>query len=174
MSVLGLDEVKDHLNITRDDNDAKLLSVMDVAEAAVSVRVGPLEPMARTARIPGAAQVLLLPSAPVVSLTSVATSEGVTVSVSDLLLDADAGTIEYASGVRFTASRYDVAYQTGRATLPEDLVLAVMELVRHLWSTQRGAASRPGSVVQEPAAPGFLLPNRVLELLAPYESPRVA
>lgn len=174
MPVLTLDEVTTHLNITTSGHDEELYGFIAAAEAAVAARVGPLEPQAVTSRIPGRRQVLLLPSAPVLSLTSVATSDGAAVDVTTLMLDSDAGTVEYADGTRFTASRYDVTYVAGFDYLPDDLSLGIKELVRHLWSTQRGAAARPGSAVQEPQGPGYLFPNRVLELLEPYRSPRVA
>jgi hypothetical protein len=174
MPALDFTEVKEHLNITKDDSDDELASVIYAAEAAVAVRVGPLEPETRTARVDGFRQVLLLPTAPVVSLMAVATSTNVTVDTSTLTLDPDAGTLEYTDGSRFTASKYVVTYEAGWDELPDDLVFATKELVRHLWSTQRGASQRPGSAVQEPQGPGFALPNRVSELLAPYMSPRVA
>jgi hypothetical protein len=59
------------------------------------------------------------------------------------------------------------------------LLMAVKELVRHMWQTQRGPTRRPGSQPSESAAntvPGaaYLLPFRVSELIAPHLQPGFA
>lgn len=54
-------------------------------------------------------------------------------------------------------------------TSPAPVKLATLLLLDHLWNTQRGGAFTP--VDEETGTPytfGFAVPNRVLELLAPY------
>lgn len=54
-------------------------------------------------------------------------------------------------------------------TSPAPVKVATLILLDHLWETQRGPSSNP--VDDETGTPytfGFAIPNRVLELLAPY------
>ena len=54
-------------------------------------------------------------------------------------------------------------------TSPAPVKVATLILLDHLWETQRGPSSNP--VDTETGTPytfGFAIPNRVLELLAPY------
>jgi hypothetical protein len=72
-----------------------------------------------------------------------------------------------------------VVYLAGRSTVPDDLLFAVKELVRHLWTTQRGGATRPGSQQSDAMSntlPGaaYVFPFRVEQLLAPHEQPGFA
>jgi hypothetical protein len=52
-------------------------------------------------------------------------------------------------------------------------LMAIRELVRHLWRTQRGPTRRPGSEPSESVSntvPGaaYVLPFRVVELITPH------
>lgn len=180
MSVVAPSEVKTHLNITGATHDGELQSFIDAAEAAIGERVGPLASTAHEARVRGGGTALVLPVAPAVSLTSVTPADSTALTLSDLYLNEDAGVVTYESGGSFSARHYDVVYQAGRATCPADLKLAVKELVRHLWTTQRGSAPRPGggplSDSTSNTLPGaaYVFPFRVEQLLAPHEQPGFA
>jgi hypothetical protein len=114
-----------------------------------------------------------------VSLTSVTPYNGTALTLSDLYLDTASAVVTYNSGAGFSANYYDVVYQAGRTTCPDDLLMAVLELVRHLWLTRRGPTRRPGSDPSEGTSntvPGaaYLLPFRVSELVAPHLQPGFA
>jgi hypothetical protein len=95
------------------------------------------------------------------------------VSVADLTV-LTPGVVRYTlGGYCFPSAWYTVVYNAGRASVPADLLLAVKELVRHLWGSQQGSGSRPGST-PESASPGFLMPYRVLELIGPHMQPGFA
>ena len=170
MSALTLDAAKAHLNINSSTNDTELQTVIDSAEAQISQTVGPLTPVARDDMVTGGV-LLVLPVSPVVSLSSVATVGAApeVVDVSGLLVDGPAGLVRALDGSRFCAALYRVTYQAGWASVPADLLFAVKEQVRHLWQTQRGGIRVPeagGELVQV----GYAMPNRVLELIAPYRN----
>lgn len=173
MSVLTLADAKTHLNITVTTWDTELQVVIDAAEAAIARRVGPLEATPVTNRVRGGGVSLLLTTLPVVSLTSVTSVDGDALDVDDLYV-SPGGVVEYASATTcFPAATYSVAYFAGRATTPDDLLFAVKELVRHLWTPQRGNGSRPGaqpSTELSNTLPGsaFVFPFRVEQLLTPY------
>lgn len=117
---------------------------------------------------------MVLPSPPVVSLTSVTPVGGSALTLVDLHLDAGAGVVTYdLGGWWFGSPFYDVVYESGRESVPDDLLLAVKELVRHLWSTsQRGGSRRPGSEAM--ASAGFLLPYAVESLIEKHLQPGFA
>ena len=178
MAVLELDDAKDYLNITVDTSDADLTAIIASAEATIARYVGPLEAASRTDRVYPSGDALLV-RPPAVSLTSVADSSGSALTVGDLYLNADAGVITRNDAGSFSASYYTVVYQYGRSTCPDDLMLAVKEMVRHLWDTKRGPSRRPGSTASEITAntiPGaaYILPFRVSELIAPHIQPGFA
>lgn len=171
MTVLTLPEAKLHLNIAAATTtyDDELTATIAAAEAVITQRVGPLEPTTITTRITAAGSELALPVTPVISLTTVTNSGGSSLDAGLFFTDPDAGLVTYLSGTAFGSTAYTVVYQAGRATCPPDLLLAVKELVRHLWESQRSAARFPGMGDDEPApAAGYLLPYRVQELIAPH------
>jgi uncharacterized phiE125 gp8 family phage protein len=165
-------EVKAHLNITNQTSDAELYAFIDAAEAAIEKRTGPIVARAVTARVSGA---MTLPVYPAISLTSVTPYASTALDVSTLYV-SPAGVVDYLSGGgSFPARDYTITYLAGWATtaadVPADLRLAVLEMVRVLWSTtQRGSTARPGSAPPPDAAP-FAGPgmDRVEQLIAPYE-----
>lgn len=172
MAVLALEDIKTHLNITSADNDGELQSMLAAAVAAIGERVGPLEPATRTVRVSAAGRSVLLPG-PVVSVTSIVDADGNAVAVPDTYLDVAPGLVTMNDGTAFASRFYTVTYVAGRDPVPQDLQLAVKELVRHFWLTQRGPTRRPGGATSEAAAntvPGaaHMLPFRVAELIKPY------
>lgn len=177
MAVPSLAEVKSHLNITGTANDGELQGFIGAAVAAIGNRVGPLDPVERTTRVRSTGRVLRVPS-PAVSLTSVVDAYGSTLTVGDLYLDKDPGLISYTDARPLALGAYTVTYMAGHDPLPADLRLAVKELVRHFWQTQRGPTRRPGSATSEAVAntvPGAAyLPPWVSELLKPYVPIHVA
>lgn len=178
MAVVTRAQIKTYLSITTADVDDELDALIAQAEAAIGRRVGPLEAASRTARVyPSGDALLLLP--PVASLTSVTDASGSALTVGDLFLNSESGVVTRNDGGSFTARYYTVVYSYGRSTCPDDLKLAVKEMVRHLWDTRRGPSRRPGSTASEITAntiPGaaFVLPFRVSELIAPHMQPGFA
>ena len=176
MPAITLAEAKTHLNITATTYDTELADFIASAEAVIAKRCGPLGLVAASARVQGGGSGLVLPVALVATLTSVTPVGGTALTLADLHLDTAAGVVTYNLGGSFGARSYDVEYQSGRATVPADLMLAVKELVKHLWSTtQRGGsgARKPGSDAPSSSAT-FLLPYAVQSLIEPHLQPSFA
>lgn len=178
MSALRLADAKTHLNMTQSVNDGELQTTIDSAEAAIAKIVGPLAPITKTYRLEGRCHALMLPSLPVISLTSVTPVNGSALTLSDLYLNVEAGVVSYVYGAWFSEIAYDVVYQAGRSTCPDDLLLAVKELVRHMWQAQQGPV-KTGPLQSDTLAntlPGaaYAFPIRVTELLAPHMQPGFA
>lgn len=169
MSVLSLDQAKTHLNITVATHDAELQTFIDASEAALAKKCGPLVATSTTVKIQHFGGPMSLPITPALSLTSITDSGGVVASLTGLSVSTEG----VVNGTTFAADLYTVVYQAGRSSTPADLLMAVKELVRHLFGTQRGPTLRPGSTTSEATAntvPGaaYLLPFRVSELIADY------
>ena len=167
MSALSLPVARAYLQIKNSVDDMEVQDTIDAAEAILANSVGPLTVLAqRTDRVLGGSK-LILPLAPVVSVASITAPDGTTVDQSTLTINTAAGVIYFSDGVTgFWQNVYDVTYTPGRATVPGDLLMAVKEMVRHLWRTQRGPAAGSGGPDQQGA--GYLMPYRVQELIEPY------
>jgi hypothetical protein len=179
-----LEDARTHLNDTSNSDDLELQAMLDRAEAAITQLIGPLAPLSVTSSVDGRAGVvsfpdswdgrsLVLPVRPVISLTTVTGSSGATVDPA-LLRVTSQGVVYYSDGFsRFNEIYYTITYQAGRSVLSADLRLAVLELLRHLWETQRGAANRSGGALGDSLAPtlpgaAYTFPIRITELLGPY------
>lgn len=181
MSTLDLYDAKTWLNISESSDEDKIQATIDAAETAIGARVGPLASTTVTRRVRSCDGSLVLPVMPAASLTSVTYVGGSVVTLGDIYLDTAIGVATYSQQTRgFVPGLYTVVYTAGYAALPggtpDDLLLAVKELVRHLWRTQRGSGTaRPGTVAPETlantlTAGAYIFPIRVEQLIAPYQT----
>lgn len=183
MSAVSLDDLKTFLSTglggngigNSNSNDDELLAMLDRAEAIIATRVGPLEPTEIAGELHTGPGPLLLKHWPLISLGTVTTGGA---TVADQYLDVDGGLLY---GTFSPVSRATtVSYTAGREWLPADLQAAVLELVRHLWLTQRVPGTRRGFSAGEPdertvqGISNYLLPYRVQTLIEPYLLPRLA
>lgn len=175
--VVSLDDVKRHLtmNSLTFTSDDELRDFILRAQVAVEAKVGPLVPTTVTSRVgsygswSGAS--LVLPVTPVISLTSVTAVGGSAVSG----LTVSPSGVVAGVGSWFGYTPYDAVYVAGRTTCPADLYLAVLEMHRHLWDTQRGSSQTVWNNPEDdptnsaPSSTYYLYPPRVVQLMAPYE-----
>ena len=180
MAAVTLTEAKAHLNISTSStaDDTELAAFIDVAQALVEAEVGPLAATTCTDSFDGGTDLLLLTRGPVVSVTSVkvagSTASSTSYDVAGQYLRSSAGPFGGGLGevvVTYSAGHTSAAHlQLGRH--------ATLELLRHLWATQRGtmAGRNPFSGDEAPASAGagWSMPNRVRELLRPLRAPGVA
>lgn len=172
MATVDLPAVREHLNIPTSTSDTELNSFLNAALSMVSAIVGPLSGSA-IGRAVSDGTVMPLPTMPVQSVQSLVNviDSATSLTVSDYTLDL-------ASGLMYDvpAGTYTVTYTAGWSTgnLPDDLALGILELVRHLWTTQRGVARPgPGPSLDASTPVAYALPNRVLELLAAHTPVKV-
>lgn len=178
--VLSVEDACTYLNITDQDDRvaASMPGIIAAAVAALEQRVGPLIARSVTETIGGCRGALLVTTPPLSSLTSLTGCSGTSIDVSTLSI-TNWGAICYLDGFsRFGEMAYTATYQAGwssdAGSIPADLLIAVKELVRHLWMPFRGAPGRtPAATAPESNLTSFELPNRVLQLTAPYEWARI-
>lgn len=171
---IDLDDLKVFLAIPSSNStlDAQLTSVLATATEQVESVVGPMVARSKTDAIRDVAWdgSFMLKTFPVVSVTSItnhATSTALDLSTLDI--DLDVGKV---SGAPF-AARYDVVATVGRSEIPESLKEITRELGEHIWTARRApdALARPsmGGDSQVVNYRGFMWPNRLLEMVRPYE-----
>lgn len=169
MSVLNTADVVAYLRVNGPSatvDESVLQVLIDTAEALVAQRVGPLASGSQTTVTTGSPFVLPASTvSAVASATNIDTGQSVTT-----------GFVIGAGGVVTNLAcafgTWTVVYTAGWAQMPYPVRTAVLELVRHLWKPQQGALSRPQSSPADGV--GYLIPNRVRELLAPYTIPGFA
>lgn len=121
---------------------------------------------------------LALRQGPVISLTSMATTDGfltwdvVSGPPTGVYLDAETGVLSAEYGLWF-AGHLRVVYVAGYQVIPPNYLGAVRITLQHLWSSQRGSRGTPrvgGSAMQDTLPVpglGFALPRMAIELLGP-------
>lgn len=184
-SILSLAEAKTHLGAgpstpwTIDDDE--LRNFLQAVTEAVESKVGPCVRRTVTQRVREGGSQIALTYAPVISVTSVTSVwlGGPSWTTAQLIVDQDAGVIfPQLSIMPFYWGPWDVVYVTGRAVVPERIIHAAKELLRHLWETQRGqlqsgALTPGGETFTTTAGWAFSIPNRVLEMLSDDMTPAI-
>ena len=177
--VVSLAEAKSHLNITVATHDDDLRRFLDVATDVCESYAGrSFRRRTVTAEThDGGSPTLLLRWTPVISVTTV-TDDGT--AVTDYLLEPESGVLwrDDDGLLTWAGSRrgVTVAYVAGYASPPADVQQAVLETLRHLWTTQRGTMSGRNPLAGDEYAngTGWSLPRRVTELLEPYRMVGIA
>lgn len=173
LGLVGLADVKSHLNMTGTTSDEELRATLLAATVAAEDHLGrPLRRAARTQTFytpVGNGRGLVLKHTDIASVTEV-TADGTVLAATDYDADLSAGVLWAGSWAYPVA----VEYTTAAVESPA-LRQAVLELTRHLWETQRGSMPMlprgiDGMDAFNPAT-GYSLPRRVVELLAPYRMP---
>lgn len=184
----GVDAAKTHLNLTGTVDDVEVLEFVLRAERAIFARVGHVKllenPVVEYRH--GGRDTIRVNACPIGVIDSI-TVHGAVVPAANRdtgsggwyvddedEADQRAGIIRHTS--TFPTGWVKASVRPGRDPIPEDLEAATLELLRHLWKTQRGTAGRPGirgeSSDADSATPsGFMLPRRVAELIQPYKLP---
>lgn len=174
MAAVSLAEAKAHLNITASTYDTELTAFIDRAESALAGRLGgPISTASGTETYDGGGTVVQLRRVPVVSVAAVTQDA---VAITDYALDPSAGLLyrdEDGASWEYGVRNISVTYTAGYSTVPDALKQALLELVRHLWKTQRGGMDGRNPMMGDEtvAGTGWTFPLRVEQLLDPYREP---
>lgn len=188
--VISLNEAKDYLNISSSTSDAELGPFITAASQAWVNKVGPVAGSPTYSEwYDGGGYFISLRHTPVQSITSI--TEALTATsvytLNALVLDGTGSSDAYgytfdqetglltrrasgapslfAAGIR----NIHVTYVAGYATVPEDIKLAIKDLVHDMWQSQR-ATLRGGEVPTPPS----LWPRRAAEIASAYYVPGIA
>jgi len=195
MSIASLSEAKEYLNITDSSHDTELAQFIDAADPVIENIVGPVTSAQFDEFYDGGLSSIVLQHWPVISVETLTEYAGtvptvLTVAATPDVVTASSYTIDKAAGIIYRvgigvpnwfasgAGNVRVQYTAGRSSVPANIKLAALELIRHLYqSTQQSGRPAFGGALEDqvwaPAA--FAVPTRVIELLEPYRrEPRVA
>lgn len=174
MAIVTLDEAKAQLGIPslETSRDTQLLDWIDAITKAVENYVNEVverRTIVERQTLRGDL-VWRLWSVPVISLTSVVSTDGVTTwDVSDFDVDPDSGVVETLTGFP-PYGRVVATYEAGYETIPYNYKQGGLVILQHIWETQRGVGQvGTGVIGQEEGTYGQLstysLPRKALEWL---------
>lgn len=162
-----LEDAKAHLNITGSADDAELATYLGAARRAIERRTGPLEAEAFTQTYRSRGGDILVDHRPVQSLTSVTASTGsLSFDIDSLSFDSRAGVVFRLDGGPI-AGTFVLGYTAGLDAVNDNIHLAVLMVLRHMWNSKRGNSRRPtedGSFQPQTGA-GYSIPYAALDLL---------
>ena len=191
MGIVSLSEVKDHLNIpaTTTSLDEELRRFIDAASDLCEQYVGCVlgRETFTNELYNGNTDVLVLRNPRAMSITSVY-ENGTLLSAADYTLDPTGQRLFRVTSGTFNNPNYfgiwapgvnaiRVSYISGFTNPPPSAKQGVLEVIRHLWQTQRGSANvltrnQTGDDFYPTAT--FSLPRRAMELLDPISLPGIA
>lgn len=168
--ILSLDDAKRHLNITASTSDEELRAFIDVVTQAGEAYTGRVFGRRTiTETFSGGLAEVALRYCPVLSITSVV-ENGTTLAATGYRLSSpDGGVLTRISGyytTPFTAGAYNVTvtYVAGYQSQPATDRLGALEMLRHLWASQRGTIRFNAAEDQWAPATTYSIPRRVAEL----------
>ena len=167
MPLIDLEDAKTQLGITGDSTDSLMQTYINAATAVVERHVDKTiseTTFTDAVTFPGTVE---LAHQPVIQLTSVTSSGGTTIDLSQFTLFDGSITSSYVGQV-------NLAYQAGMVSPPANYELAALIILQHLWQTRRGNMPSSGAALPDslayPNFSGYAIPNKALELLG-AESP---
>jgi hypothetical protein len=173
--ILSLEDAKAQLNIDSTVADEELRPFIEATTAIVERETGKAivrrTVSAELHQLSYGKTSLFLRQRPVVSVTSIASLDGLTTwSPSNWYLNGDWGQLIWKSGP-YLYGDVLFGYVPGMAVIPANYTRAAAIIIQHLWETQRGTMGNRRFGGQELdralTGMGYAIPNRAKELLGP-------
>ena len=191
IGIVSLDDAKYHLNIPATDTsqDAELTRMIDAAADLCEQYVGAvLGRRTYTAELyDGNNEFLRLRNPKAISITSVYENGALLAAAAYALDPTGQRLYRVGSGTLYATNSYgywtggmnniSVTYVSGFVNPPAAAKQGVLEVIRHLWQTQRGSMSVMGRNLagdETYQTPTYSLPRRAMELLDPVSLPGIA
>ena len=190
IGIVGYDEVLEFLNIpaaSANENEVRRFidASTDLAETYVGQVLG--RRTFTNELYDGGTEFIRIRNPKAISITSV-TENGLAISASNYVLDYTGQRLyRIGSGTLYATNSYgywtqgmnnvSITYVAGYVNPPMSAKQGVLEIIRHLWQTQRGAInvmSRTNSGDELYSTPTYSLPRRAMELLDPTSFPGLA
>jgi hypothetical protein len=191
LGIVGLAEVKAHLNIPTTDTtlDEELRRIIDAASDLAESYVGQVlgRRTLTNELYDGNNEFIRLRNPKAISVTSVY-ENGALLNSGQYVLDPTGQRLyRIGSGTLYATNSYgywsggmnnvQVTYVAGWVNPPSAAKQGVLEIIRHLWQTQRGSMSVLGRNISGDEmyqTPTYSLPRRAMELLDPVSLPGIA
>ena len=190
IGIVGYDEVLEFLNIpAASANENEVRRFIDASTDLAETYVGQVLGLRTFTNelYDGGTEFIRIRNPKAISITSV-TENGLAVSASNYVLDYTGQRLyRIGSGTLYATNSYgywtqgmnnvSITYVAGYVNPPMSAKQGVLEIIRHLWQTQRGAInvmSRTNSGDELYSTPTYSLPRRAMELLDPTSFPGLA
>ena len=190
IGIVGYDEVLEFLNIpTASANENEVRRFIDASTDLAETYVGQVlgRRTFTNELYDGGTEFIRIRNPKAISITSV-TENGLAISASNYVLDYTGQRLyRIGSGTLYATNSYgywtqgmnnvSITYVAGYVNPPMSAKQGVLEIIRHLWQTQRGAInvmSRTNSGDELYSTPTYSLPRRAMELLDPTSFPGLA
>jgi hypothetical protein len=175
--MLTVDDLAEFVNVTWKDGDEpdprrrELESHLRAAVTTVENRTGPIWRRTVSYSVRAHGGLLALPAVRLAALEQVIGPAG-EVSTTPNRVDLHTGLIWLPDGSG-DSGPYVVTVVAGWTDPPDDLVRSVLYVAGHLWESQRGRASRPGTLGEDRTggAPAWAIPYTAQTLMEPYLLP---
>jgi hypothetical protein len=161
--LVSLADAKRHLNIpaTETSNDAELREFIEAVTRPIEAKVGAIVRRTVTTTIYPYCDEVALPYFPVISITSGAIiRDGSAVTVTSLVVETG-GILRDKGYSPLPFEPWTLTYVVGRPVIPAEIRNATLNIIKDLWTSQRGSA---GSVASRL---GFLTSYQALDELKP-------
>lgn len=171
---VSLADVKHHLKKIGTEDDEDLRGFIGAGCRLITDRMGAVAPVTVVVDRPVRRGMVVLPTRPVISITSVVRLPGgEVIPAADALAGTNGWKLESAEGVLSVSGwcgEVRITLRVGRTPLPPNFRLAGLELIAHLWrgSQHNQAGGRPALGDSDAIAVSvrpFAMPYRVMELL---------
>ena len=191
IGIISLEDAKVYLNIPSTDtaNDDELLRMIDASSDLAESYVGQIlgRKTFSNELYDGNNEFIRIRNPKVVSITSVY-ENGALLNSGQYVMDPTGQRLyRIGSGTLYATNSYgywsggmnniQITYVAGWVNPPAAAKQGVLEILRHLWQTQRGASSVMGRQLQGDemySTPTYSLPRRAMELLDPVSLPGIA
>ena len=190
IGIVGYDECLEFLNIpAANANENEIRRFIDASTDLAETYVGQVlgRRTFTNELYDGGTEFIRIRNPKAISITSV-TENGLAVSASNYVLDYTGQRLyRIGSGTLYATNSYgywtqgmnnvSITYVAGYVNPPMSAKQGVLEIIRHLWQTQRGAInvmSRTNSGDELYSTPTYSLPRRAMELLDPTSFPGLA
>lgn len=170
---ISLAQLKSHMRKTDTNSDELLRGFVSASCAVLTDRMGKISPTSLVEDRTVIRDFINLESYPVISVSSVSVLPGLSSVTAGnegtgtqgwLLLDPDTGQMHVPH-----CGRVRISYTAGLTVIPQNYILAALELALHLWrnSQQNAGGGRPPVGLDETVVPGvsYALPFNVRQLL---------
>jgi hypothetical protein len=172
---VSVDAVMDQANVTSATSATEIELMRDAAQDAVEGLIGPVLWRTVTETVRPSWGFVALSQPPIVSVTSLLTWSGA--PVSGYTTNLTSGVLTLAHNHPFYGGVLTATYVAGRTSVPAAVRAATLIIAAHLWDLQRGTS--PSALAQEDyggagfhqVGLGYAIPNRAMDLLAPYRKP---
>lgn len=197
-TIVSLAEAKEILHQTASTaNDAKIQGYNGAVTNWIEWHCGPVIVQTIIERLPAGGLTIQLSKPPLISLVNWTTIPaqlatagivvpspaspmfptrvfGVSYPLSQLYADPVLGTVTHTSGLPFYYGEYLWQYQAGRPVIPWGIYEASKITLKHIWMVEAagtGTGSGTGDEETTMTPFGFAVPNRAIEMLAPFAEP---